>query len=112
MSGVDVDMLRGEITMQQVLDESRFRTTHGDGDQLRGPCPVHGSTSPHSRAFSVNLREGRSYWHKCKSHGKELELYAAVKDTTVYQAASESGSTGGNVGFSTSILTHLGRRLY
>ncbi|MBM4093855.1 MAG: hypothetical protein FJ276_31285 [Planctomycetes bacterium] len=87
MPGVDFDILRSEITMQQVLDEMGFRTTHGDGDQLHGPCPVHGSTSPHSRAFSVNLREGRYYCHKCKSHGKELELYAAVKDTAVYQAA-------------------------
>jgi len=87
MPGVDFDILRGEITMQQVLDEIGFRATHRDGDQLHGPCPVHGSTSPHSRAFSVNLREGRYYCHKCKSHGKELELYAAVKDTAVYQAA-------------------------
>lgn len=87
MPGVDFDILRSEITMQQVLDEIGFRATHRDGDQLHGPCPVHGSTSPHSRAFSVNLREGRYYCHKCKSHGNQLELYAAVKDTAVYQAA-------------------------
>ncbi|MBM4092052.1 MAG: hypothetical protein FJ276_21870 [Planctomycetes bacterium] len=87
MPGVDFDLLRSEITMQQVLDEIGFRATHRDGDQLRGPCQVHGSTSPHSRACSVNLREGRYYCHKCKSHGNQLELYAAVKNTTVYQAA-------------------------
>jgi hypothetical protein len=87
MPGIHFDILRSEITMQQVLDEIGFRTTHRDGDQLRGPCPVHGSTSPHSRAFSLHLREGRYYSHKCTSHGNQLELYAAVKDATVYQAA-------------------------
>jgi len=87
MPGVDFDMLRKEITMQQVLDEIRFHATHHGGDQRRGPCPVHGSTSEHSRAFSVNLSEGRYYCHKCKSHGNQLELYAAVKNITLYQAA-------------------------
>lgn len=87
MPGVDFNRLRSEITMQQVLDEIGFRATHRDGDQLRGPCLVHGSKSPNSRAFSVSLREARYYCHKCKSHGNQLELYAAVKDTTVYQAA-------------------------
>ena len=87
MPGVDFNVLRREITMQQVLDEIGFRPTHREGDQLRGPCPVHGSTSKHSRAFSVNLSEGRYYCHRCKSHGNQLELYAAVENTTVYQAA-------------------------
>jgi DNA primase len=87
MPGVDFDVLRSEITMQQVLDEIGFSATHRDGDQLRGPCPVHGSTTKNSRAFSVNLGTQRYYCHKCKSHGNQLELYAGVHDTTVYQAA-------------------------
>ena len=55
MPGVDFDVVSREITMQQVLDEIGFRVTHQEGDQLRGPCPVHGSTSKNSRVFSVNL---------------------------------------------------------
>ena len=81
MPGVDFDMLRREITMQQVLDEIGFSATHRDGDQLRGPCPVHGSTTKNSRAFSVNLGTQRYYCHTCKSHGNQPELYAAAKDT-------------------------------
>ena len=50
---------------------------------------MHGSTSDNSRVFSVNLSNGRYYSHKCKSHDNQLELYAAVHDTTVYQAAVE-----------------------
>jgi len=87
MPGVDFDVLRREITMQQVLNELGFQAAHCNGDQLRGPCPVHGSSSKHSHVFSVNLSEGRYYCHKCKSHGNQLELYAAARNTTVYQAA-------------------------
>jgi hypothetical protein len=87
MPGVDFNVLRREITMQQVLDVIGFRATYPDGDQLHGPCPVHGSTSKHSRAFSVNLSEGRYYCHKCESHGNQFALYAAVGNITVYQAA-------------------------
>jgi transposase-like protein len=87
MPGVDFDVLRREVTMQQVLNELGFQAIHCDDDQLRGPCPVHGSSSKHSRVFSVNLSEGRYYCHKCKSHGNQLELYAVARNTTVYQAA-------------------------
>ena len=87
MPGIDFDGVRREITMQQVLDEIGFRVTHQEGDQLRGPCPVHGSTSKNGRVFSVNLSAQRYYCHKCKSHGNHLELYAAVHQTTLYQAA-------------------------
>ena len=87
MPGVDFDVVRREITMQQVLDEIGFRATHRESDQLRGPCPVHGSTSKNSRVCSVNLSTQRYYCHKCKSHGNQLELYAAVQQTMLYQAA-------------------------
>ena len=89
MPGVDFDAVRRAITMQQVLDAIGFQATHRVGDQLRGPCPVHGSTSKTSRVFSVNLGNQRYYCHKCKSHGNQLELYAAVQQTTLYQAAVE-----------------------
>jgi DNA primase len=87
MPGVDFDVLRAEITMEGVLSERGFQPTSRSGDQLHGPCPVHGSTSPHSRTFSVNLATGRYYCHKCHSRGNQLELWAAVHKLTVYDAA-------------------------
>lgn len=89
MPGVDFEVLRREITMQQVLDEIGFKPTHRNGDQLYGPCPIHGTTSEDSRVFSVNFSKGRYYCHQCKSYGNPLELYAAVHDMTIYQAAIE-----------------------
>jgi DNA primase len=87
MPGVDFSVLRREITMQQVLDLLDFQATSHSGDQLHGPCPVHGSTSAGSRVFSVNLSRGRYYCHKCESQGNQLELWSAVRKLPLYDAA-------------------------
>jgi DNA primase len=87
MPGVDFNVLRAEITMEQVLRHLRFQPNARSGDQLHGPCPVHRSTSSSSRSFSVNLAAGRYYCHKCHSHGNVLELWAAVHHLTIHQAA-------------------------
>ncbi len=87
MPGVDFNELRREITMQQVLDLLDFQATSRSGDQLHGPCPVHGSTSSRSRTFSVNVSSGRYYCHKCESQGNQLELWAAVRKLPLYAAA-------------------------
>ena len=73
--------------MSQVLDELGFEPTSRSGDQWRGPCPVHGSSSPRSRSFSVNVNTARYYCHKCHSRGNQLELWAAAQSMTVYEAA-------------------------
>ena len=87
MPGIDFDVLRKEIRIDQVLDLLGFQPSSVSGDQLRGPCPVHGSSSDLSRSFSVNLTKGRYYCFKCNSKGNQLELWAAVHRISVYQAA-------------------------
>ena len=86
MPGIDFNRLRVEITMEQVLRLLGFQPVRCQGDQLHGPCPVHGSTSRRSRIFSVNLRSGRYYCHKCRSHGNQLELWAAARKLPFYSA--------------------------
>lgn len=61
MPGVDFNRLRSEITMSEVLDQLGFQATSRTGNQLKGPCPVHGSSSKGSRTFSVNLATSRYY---------------------------------------------------
>ena len=95
MPGVDFNLLRTEITMQQVLDQLGFEQTSGTGDQLHGPCPVHRSTSAGSRSFSVNLATGRYDCHKCSSHGNQLELWSAVRGLPLYEAALDLCQTLG-----------------
>lgn len=87
MPGVDFNVLRAEIAMEQVLNQIGFEPTSRSGSQLHGPCPVHGSTSSTSRTFSVNVETGRYFCHKCQSKGNQLELWAAVRKLSIYDAA-------------------------
>ena len=87
MAGVDFEVLRNKIRMSQVLEQLHFELVAQTGDQLRGPCPVHRSSNPSSRTFSVNLDTGRYCCHKCKSKGNQLELWAAVHGLSIYEAA-------------------------
>jgi DNA primase len=87
MPGVDFQKLRDEIAISEVLQLLDFRAARRSGSQLRGPCPVHGSKTPDSTIFSVNLELGRYYCHKCKSKGNQLELWAAVTKLSIYDAS-------------------------
>lgn len=87
MPGINFDQLRNEIAMDQVLGLIGFELTSRRGDQLRGPCPVHGSHTARSRSFSVSLKDDRYYCHKCKSKGHQIELWAAVTKLSLYYAA-------------------------
>lgn len=87
MPGIDFDKLRAEITMEQVLNLLHFEPSSCSGQQWRGPCPVHRSTSPRSRSLSVNLSTRRYYCHKCQSKGNQIEFWAAVKQLPIYEAA-------------------------
>ena len=51
MPGINFDQLRKEISIEEVLSLIGFEQTSRSGNQLRGPCPVHGSTSSSSRTF-------------------------------------------------------------
>ena len=88
MPGIDFNQLRNELKMEEVLSVLGFVATRRSGQQLKGPCPVHGSSAS-SESLSVNLEEGRYFCHKCKSHGNQLELWAAVHKQTIYQAAQD-----------------------
>ena len=96
MAGVDFDTLRSEIPMEQVLNQLGFQPSSRSADQWHGPCPVHGSSSPQSRSFSVNLKSGRYHCHKCHSHGNQLELWAAVHQLSIYDAALDLCRTLGH----------------
>jgi len=89
MPGVDFAVLRKRISMVDVLHLLEFQPCSRHGDQLRGPCPVHGSSNPRSRSFSVNLRLGRYHCFGCGSRGNALELCSAVRGISVWASAIE-----------------------
>lgn len=86
MPGINFTTVCNEISMRQVLAALEFFPNQQSRDRWRGPCPVHQSR-PTSRCFSVNLALQRYYCHKCGSHGNQLELWSAVQQQTLYQAA-------------------------
>lgn len=53
--------------------------------QYRGPCPIHGSSRPGSRSFTVGERV--AYCHKCKWKGDAVALWAAIHSLTMIDAA-------------------------
>lgn len=87
MPGIDFQMLRDEIRMEEVLRLAGFEPTHRRGMQWYGGCPLHNCSSPRPKCFSVNIESERYFCHQCKSHGNQLDLWAAVTRLSLYPAA-------------------------
>ena len=89
MPGIDYTRLREQLSLTQVLDLVGFTATTRCGPQLRGPCPVHGSTTPRRRSFAAHLE--KNCWHcfRCGAGGNALDLYLAVTTLPVYAGALE-----------------------
>ena len=87
MPGVDFQAVRSLVSIAQVLERIGFVPAECSGDQVRGPCPVHGSNSPKSRSFSANPARNAYQCFKCGSTGNQLDLWAAVTKTDLYTAA-------------------------
>ena len=84
MPGIDFKRVRQEISMETVLKLVGFEPTHRRGHQWYGACPLHGSSSPRPRCFSVNVQSGHYCCHQCHSAGDQLHLWAAVTALSVY----------------------------
>ena len=73
--------------MADVLHLCGFKATETSSDQLRGPCPIHGSPSPNSRSFSANLRKNTFRCFKCGAAGNQLDLWVAFTKLPLHSAA-------------------------
>jgi DNA primase len=87
LPGVDFQAVRKKVLMKDVLELIGFVACEARGDQLRGPCPIHGSASPRSRVFSVNVGRNAFRCFRCGSSGNQLDLWAAVTKTDLHGAA-------------------------
>src|SRR3954452_15322969 len=86
MPGIDFAAARAGIALAEVLDLLGFVACESRGDQVRGPCPVHGSTSSSSRSFSANLKRRIYRCFKCGSCGNQLDLYAGATGLNLFEA--------------------------
>jgi DNA primase len=87
MPGVNYSELQSLVPMARVLELLSLVGRGASGDQMRGPCPVHGSQSSRSRSFSVHLTRGVCRCFKCGFAGNQIQLWAALKAMTLYEAA-------------------------
>jgi DNA primase len=87
MPGIDYAALRRRLTLGQVLELLGFVPSARCADQVRCPCPVHGSRTADSRSFAAHLQ--RQCWHcfRCGAHGNALDLWAATSKLPLYEAA-------------------------
>jgi DNA primase len=89
MAGIDYKMVRELVPMSRVLELIGFTAVARKGKQLRGPCPVHRSSSPLSRSFSVNLATNAFRCFTCGAAGNQLDLWRRVQGLSLFEAAIE-----------------------
>src|SRR6516165_7045095 len=87
MPGIHFHEVRARVSMLQVLELLGFVARAASGDELRGACPMHGSTSRRSRSLSANVKKQVYRCFRCGSAGNHLELYAAATHQSLYAAA-------------------------
>lgn len=89
MPAIDFVLLRQQLKLAAVLELVGFRARTRRGPVLRGPCPVHGSTTPKSRSFAAHVH--KNCWHcfGCGAGGNALDLYLTVTKLPVYEGSLE-----------------------
>jgi DNA primase len=87
MSGVDYAAVRSAVSMQQVLDLLGYVPALWQGDQVRGPCPIHHSKSAESRSFSADLERNAFRCFSCGAQGNQLDLWCQTQSLPLFEAA-------------------------
>jgi DNA primase len=89
MPGIDFARVREVVSMRDVLRLAGYEPAESVGDQLRGACPLHGSTSANSRSFSINLRKQAFQCFQCGATGNQLDLWIAISKLPLPEAARD-----------------------
>jgi CHC2 zinc finger len=86
---IDLRQARAEMRLAVVLELLDWQACERRGEQVRGPCPVHGSSSPRGRSFSAHLGRNARRCFVCEAKGNALELFARVTGQQPYSAVPE-----------------------
>jgi hypothetical protein len=85
---IDFAAVRAACSLTEVLALLHYQPKRARDNQLRGPCPVHGSTQPaRSQCFSANTADNLCHCFKCGFGGNALDLWIAVTGQNIYDAA-------------------------
>ena len=85
--GIDFRAVREGVSMSEILELIGYTPSGIRDDVMRGPCPIHRSKSSKSRSFAVNLKRKVFHCFTCGVAGNHLDLYAAVSQKRVFEAA-------------------------
>lgn len=88
MASIDYQAVRSLVRMADVLEWIGFTPIIRRGSQLRGACPLPGCPSRSHRTFSVHLEKQVFHCFACRTHGNQLDLWAAVYQQSIYNAAA------------------------
>jgi DNA primase len=86
MPGIDYRVARSRLRLAEVLELIGYRPRQRAGQQLRGPCPLHGSRSPTSRSFAAHLGKNVYHCFRCGSAGNALDLWVAWTGQSLHAA--------------------------
>lgn len=87
MPSVDFARVKELISLEEYLSVLGWKACRNEPTACRGPCVVHGSTNPKSRCLAVNFSRRCWFCQKCKIGGDVIDLYAAINNVEVHQAA-------------------------
>jgi len=86
MPGIDYRRARAELRLADVLRLIDYRPRRRQGQQWRGPCPLHGSRSANSRVFAADLGKNLFHCFRCGQGGNALDLWAALRRLPLHAA--------------------------
>jgi DNA primase len=86
MPAIDDRRARGQLRLADVLALIGYQPRRRQGQQWRGPCPLHDSGSASSRVFSVHLGKNLFHCFGCGAGGNALELWAALQRLPLHAA--------------------------
>lgn len=85
---VDFKAIKALVGMEMVLNHYGIKGLSQNGDELRGPCPIHKGPS-RSKNFTVNMHKNafKCFSQKCSAKGNVLDFVAAMEGCNVREAA-------------------------
>jgi DNA primase len=86
MPAIDYRRARAELRLADVLTLIGYAPRSRQGQQLRGPCPLHGSRSRTSRVFAAHLGKNLYHCFRCGAGGNGLDLWAALSRLPLHAA--------------------------
>ena len=86
MPASDYRRARAELRLADVLALIGYQPRRRRGEQLRGPCPLHGPRSATSRAFAAHLGKNQYHCSRCGAGGNALDLWVALSRLPLHAA--------------------------